>query len=155
MNTGLSDVLNALQGSGITAANFSSLSTFETIMSGAFSSSTLQWTFNLPVSLTNTQATVASLNTLQQKIANLKNGLALLFNITGTQISQQLAQSQTCSFSGLIASATTQAQSLAAAGGVTLGSIVAMSSSTSNVGASPFPTAPPCAVTVTFGVVRN
>ena len=54
------------------------------------------------------------------------------FSIVGTQVSQQLAQSQTCSLSGLIAAATTQAQNLAAASGFTLGAILAMSSSTSN-----------------------
>jgi uncharacterized protein YggE len=130
---------------------------------------TLQWTFSLPVPLTNTKATVASLTTLQQNIAKLNNGLTLSFNIAGTQVSQQLAQSQTCSLTGLIASATTQAQNLAAAGGVTLGPIIALSGSTSNVVSTPpilysgpgyFSSSggtlavPPCAITVEFIIYR-
>jgi Protein of unknown function (DUF541) len=160
ISTGLDDVLTALQGSGITLANFSGVST-----QGQFSSTTLPggqlpppslfWTFNLPVSLTNTKATVASLTTLQQTLSMQNNGLALSFSIVGTQVSQQLAQSQTCSLSALLTSATTQAQSLAAAGGLTLGSILAMSSSTSNVASSPYATAPPCTITVKFNVTRS
>ena len=60
--------------------------------------------------------------TAEHRQAN--NGLTLSFSIVGTQVSQQLAQSQTCSLSSLITAATTQAQSLAAAGGFTLGSIL-------------------------------
>jgi uncharacterized protein YggE len=107
----------------------------------------LQWAFTLPAPLANTKATVASLTTLQTNIANANNGLTLSFSITGTQVSTQLAQSQTCSLTALIASATTQAQSLAAAGGLTLGPILALSSAT----ASP----PPCTVTVKFSVSRD
>jgi len=172
--TGLDDVLAALQGSGITAASFSGLST-----QGTFGATTspggqlpppmLVWTFSLPVPLANTKATVASLTTLEQTIANLNSGLTLSFSIVGTEVSQQLAQSQTCSLSGLIATATTQAQALAAAGSLTLGSILAMSSSTSNVISSPtsifvsgtFTSASigttipaPCAITVKFNVTR-
>jgi hypothetical protein len=158
-NVGLDDVLTALQGSGITVANFSGVSTSQqtfTCAGGSLSPNfALQWTFSLPVPLANTKATAASLTTLQQTIAKQNNGLTLSFSITGTQISQQLAQSQTCSLLALITSATTQAQSLAAAGGLTLGSILALSSSTSNFVASPYATAPACAVTVKFNVTRN
>jgi uncharacterized protein YggE len=61
--------------------------------------------------------------------------------------------------SALLAAATTQAQSLAAAGGFTLGSILAMSSSTSNgvtsPYATPYVTQPSCAITVKFNVTRS
>jgi uncharacterized protein YggE len=168
--TGLDDVITALQGSGITAANFASVSTAQQNLGGARNPLTLLWTFSLSVPLANTKTTVASLTTLQQNIANLNNGLTLSFSIAGTQVSQQLAQSQTCSLSGLIASATTEAQSLAAAGGVTLGPIIAMSGSTSNVLSSPpivyagpgfistsggTLISPPCAVTVKFSIGRH
>jgi len=175
ITTGFDDVLAALQGSGITAANFSGLSTQQgtvgatTLPGGQLPPVMLVWTFSLPVPLANTKATVASLTTLQQTIANLNSGLTLSFSIVGTEISQQLAQSQTCSLSGLIATATTQAQALATAGSLTLGSILAMSSSTSNVISSPTSifvsgsftsasigtTVPaPCAITVKFNVTR-
>ncbi len=92
---------------------------------------------------------------LEQTIGAQNSGLTLSFTISGTQVSPQLAQSQTCSLSNLIASATTQAQSIAAAAGVMLGPINAMSSLTSNVVANPYAAAPPCTITVTFGVTRH
>jgi hypothetical protein len=127
---------------------------------------TIGWTFSLPVPLTNTKTTVATLTTLQQNIAKLNNGMTLSFNIVGTQVSQQLAQSQTCSLSALMVSATTQAQNLATASGLTLGSILALSSATSSVSSgSQLPlevpglvfsaTPPPCTITVKFNVTRN
>jgi uncharacterized protein YggE len=173
INTGLDDVLTALQGSGITAANFSGVNTQgQTIATlGAMPpmpAPTLTWSFTLPAPLANIKATVASLTTVQQNIAKLDNGLVLSFSIIGTQVSQQLAQSQTCSLSGLITAATTQAQSLAAASGLTLGAILALSSSTSSVVsnsqvvangamlATISSSAPaPCAITVKFNVTRN
>jgi uncharacterized protein YggE len=153
--TGLDDVLTALQSSGITAANFSSVNTTQEYVNGSTTVLVLQWTFNLAVPLTNTKATISSLTTLQQNIAMQNNGLVLSFSIAGTQISQQLAQSQTCSLSGLVASATTQAQSLAMAGGLTLGSITALSSSISNFVSNPYSTPAPCSITVTFSLARR
>ncbi len=145
LNTGLDDVVAALQGSGITAANFSGIFSFiSPSQSFGLGQPALQWTFSLPVPLANTKATVAILTTLQQSIAKMNNGLTLAFTIIGTQISQQLAQSQPCSLTSLIASATTQAQNLAtAAGGITLGPIIAMSGATSS-----------CAITVRFSTTR-
>jgi uncharacterized protein YggE len=154
LTTGLDDVVNALAGSGITAANFTSVGT-QINYNGTASSISLQWSFSLTAPLGNTKGTVATLTTLQQNIAKANNGLALSFSIVGTQVSQQLAQSQTCSFPALITSATTQAQSLAAAGGVTLGSILALSSSVSNYVSSPYAALPTCAITVKFNVTRN
>jgi uncharacterized protein YggE len=153
--TGLDDIVAALQGSGITAANLSGLNTTQQYVNGSPSTLALQWTFSLPVPLTNTKATIASLTTIEQTIGAQNNGLTLSFTIVGTQVSQQLAQSQTCSLSNLIASATTQAQGIATAAGVTLGRINAISSSTSNVVANPYATAPPCAITVTFSETRR
>ena len=180
LTTGLDDVLTALQGSGITAANFSGLGTNGTTSllgttgrlgaPGVVATPALIWFFTLPAPLANTKATVATLTTVQQNIAKLNNGLMMSFNLAGTQVSQQLAQSQTCSLSGLIASATAQAQNLAAAGGLTLGAILALSSSTSNAVSSPAnnvsllgyvstvssgAASPPCAITVKFNVTRN
>jgi uncharacterized protein YggE len=157
-STGLDDVLAALQGSGITAANLSGVNTAQQTLSCVGTPSTslmLQWVFSLPVALANTKATVTTLTTLQQNIAKQNSGLMLLFSISGTEVSQQLAQSQACSLSALITSATTQAQTLAAAGGLTLGSILALSGSTSNFVSSPYATPPTCAITVKFNATRN
>lgn len=172
LTSGLDDVLAALQGSGITAANLSGVSTNNqfgapVLPGGQVPAPTLVWSFNLPAPLTNTKTTVSTLTTLQQNIAKANNGLTMSFSIVGTQVSQQLAQSQTCSLPSLITSATAQAQGLAAAGGLTLGAIIALSSSTSNVVSNssyvesgPYistviNSAPaPCAVTVKFSVTR-
>ena len=169
LTTGLDDVLTALAGSGITAANFSGVATQDLYLSSSqMPRLVLEWLFSVTAPLTNTQATVASLTTLQQNIAKANNGLALSFSIAGTQVSQQLAQSQTCSLSSLITSATTQAQALAAAAGLQLGAILALSSCTSSalsssqiVASGPYVstvlngTPPPCAVTVKFNVTRD
>ncbi len=175
INTGLDDVVAALQGSGITAANFSGVNTQGQAIATLGTlppnlTPTLTWSFTLPAPLANIKATVASLTTVQQNIAKLNNGLTMSFSIVGTQVSQQLVQSQTCSLSGLITAATTQAQNLAAASGLTLGAILAMSSSTANsvftptnivsgpgyvstIPGSAVP--PPCTITVKFNVTRN
>jgi uncharacterized protein YggE len=172
-STGLDDVLAALQPAGITIANFSGVSTqvglCPTLLTCTSVQAPVQWVFSLPAPLANTKATVASLTTLQQNIVKANNGFTLSFSIVGTQVSQQLAQSQTCSISSLLTSATTQAQALAAAGGLNLGAILAMSSSTSNVVSSSQGFASfgsfvsgivtsnpaPCAITVKFNVTRN
>ncbi len=150
INTGFDDILAALQGIGVTAANFSSVSTEgQTIATFGTMPPTpapaLVWFFNLPAPLANTKATVASLAALQQNFTQQNNGLTLSFSVTGTQVSQQLVQSQPCSITGLITAATTQAQSLAAASGFTLGGILALSSSTPS----------PCAISVKYNVTRN
>jgi uncharacterized protein YggE len=175
INTSLDDVLAALQGSGITAANLSGVSTQSQAIATLGTipptlAPTLTWSFTLPAPLTNIKATVASLTTVQQNITKMTNGLTMSFSIVGTQVSQQLVQSQTCSLSGLIAAATTQAQNLAATSGFTLGAILAMSSSISNSAFTPTnvfsgpgyistipgsAVPPPCAITVKFNVTRN
>lgn len=169
--TGFEDVLTALQGSGITAANFTGVSTLPQLcatVTCGLSPSPLQWSFGVTAPITNTKATVASLTTLQQNIAKANDGLTMSFSLIGTQVSQQLAASQTCSLSNLITSATTQAQNLANAGGVTLGPVIAMAGSTANVASSqqylpvgPYVSSvlttgpPPCSITVKFGLTRH
>ena len=168
LNTSFNDVLAALQGSGITSANFTGVNTSGLgVITGLPITTrppTVQWTFILPVGLTKTKETVAALTSLQQNIAQNNKSLQLSFAIQGTQVSQQLAQSQTCSASDLISDARAQAQKLANAGGVTLGSILAMSSSvsSSSVAALQFylaadfvsESAVPCTLTVKFAVTR-
>jgi hypothetical protein len=170
IGTSLDDVVAALLGSGITGANFSGFGTQPQLcpISGCGPSTlaTLLWTFNLPAPLSKTKDTVANLTALQQSIAKLNNGMTLSFYVLGTQVSQQQAQSQTCSIPALVAEATTQAQTLAAAGGLTLGAIVAISSAASisspqgflSIGLPYVYSSPalaqPCAITVKFNTTR-
>jgi len=74
ISTGLDDVVAAMQGSGITAANLASVSSQQDIVSRLGSTVTVQWTFNLLAPLANTKTTVASLTALQQNIAKANNG---------------------------------------------------------------------------------
>jgi hypothetical protein len=154
VNTSLNDVVAAVQGAGITLANFSSVSGGPEVYSGWLApvppvpNPVLQWTFRLPVPLADTKDTVASLTSLQQSLQK-NTALRLSFSVQGTQVSQQLVQSQTCSIPDLIADARAQAQKLAAAAGRGVGNILAMAGATSSSAG----TAPAvCSVTVRFAL---
>jgi len=136
----LDDVTSALAGSGITIANFTGVYVYSSLVS--IPANTLTWYFTVPVAFSQMQTEVAALTALQNTIAQLNNGMSLQFTAQGTQVSTQLQQSQTCSVPTLIATATSQAQSLAAAAGLRLGNIVKMSSLTSST--------PVCTMTVEF-----
>lgn len=169
-STSLDDVAAALQGSGITAASFAGVNGNNP---SPYLQPTLSWTFTLSVPFAKQKDTVTSLTALQQTIAQAKSGLTLSFTVAGTQVSTQALQSQTCSLSGLISDAQTQAQSIAAAAGVTVGPVLALSSATSSPASTPIPAAinfvgalsssvyvspnvyaPPCGLTVKFGLFR-
>jgi hypothetical protein len=111
----LFEVVDGLSGLGITSANLSGVDNSN--------ATTLQWNFTLAVPLSNLAATINSLANFQQTSPR-RSLLALTFSVNGTQVSQKLQQSQSCSNSDLISDATTQAQKLAAAAGMTLGPIV-------------------------------
>lgn len=123
--TNLNQVVAALAGVGITATDLTGVENSDP--------STLQWGFTLGVPIASLTATIGSLTTLEQTIGQNNSGLALTFSVNGTQVSQQLQASQTCSNADLIADATAQAQKLAAAAGATLGQILKLS----NVPAAP------------------
>ncbi len=178
LNASLDDVLAAVKGLSITMANFSGV-----VTGGAFGTGIpvvgipgltpaplppLQWVFALPVPFSKMKDTVSALTSLQQSLAQANNGLTLSFQVQGTTVSAALQQSQTCSIPDLIADARAQAQKLADAAGLNLGSILALSGSTS----PPVPNSIPsvqlvgfvssnilttphfCAVTVKFAVTR-
>jgi hypothetical protein len=162
LDKSLDDIIVALQGSGITSANFQGLSAF--FPSGGTGTGTmpppqsLDWSFQLAAPLAKVKDTITTLSSLQAKIAGQNNGLGLSFSIQGTQSS---AQPQACSLADLITNARTQAQNLADGAGVYVGNILAMSSSTTGVvsavglasallGAS----VAPCTLTVKFALLR-
>lgn len=160
LDSSLDDVIAALQDSGITAANFQGLNSFfNTIPGVASPTQTLNWSFQLVTPLAKVKDTITTLSSLQAKIAAQNNGLSLSFSIQGTQSS---AQPAACSLSNLLTNAQTQAQNLANGAGVSVGNILAMSSSTSGVtgvglagvllGAS---YSLPCILTVRFALVRD
>jgi hypothetical protein len=113
----LDSVVAALQPAGITVSQFAGVATAPALAS-------LQWNFTVPVPLSKIKDTVASFNALQQPPAG--NGMSLDFSVTGTQTSAAQLASQPCSNAGLIADATTQAQKLTIAAGLTLGPILGL-----------------------------
>ena len=166
LNTTLDEVVGVLQGSGITAANFTGIAAQASILVPGQTSlaPVIIWDFALNAPLSKIKDTVAQLTTLQQSIAKQNRGLSLIFNVQGAQISQHLQQSQPCVLADLLAKARTQAQNLAGAAGFTLDVIQAMSStvatsvSGSGQGLSVSPlgaAAAPCTVTVKYGLIRN
>jgi hypothetical protein len=167
LNTGLDDVIAALQGAGIGLGNFSGVSMDQQFVSIGPSPQPvpqpmLGWTFVLPVPLSKMKDTAMTLTNLQQTIAQKNAGLALSFYVQGSQVSPQLQQSQTCAFTDLLSDARAQAQKLATASGLNVGTILAMSSSTSTTVANgvvltgyPYISySPVCSMTVKFALGR-
>ena len=144
LTTSLDDVLAAVKGAGITSANFSgvnssaaaqlcsSTGTGTTGTNGSQQPPAEQWAFGLAVPFAQMKATVTSLTSLQQSIVQANSGFTLSFSVQNAQVSTSLLQSQSCNIPALMAEATAQAQKLAAAAGLSLGSILAMSSNTSS-----------------------
>jgi hypothetical protein len=163
-SNGLDDILTAIQTSGITATNLSSLYSLD--------DGTLEWQFTLPVSFAKVQTTAASLVSLQQTIAKSNSGLTLSFSIDGAQVSSALAQSQSCPVSDLVSDAQGRAKKLTDAAGFTVGPILTIDAS-SAIGAAAradffsvptgvflgyvnysAPVPPTCAITVKFRLLR-
>ena len=137
LGTSLDDVVAALRSLGITAANLSGVGSGGQLI-GVISPTPpqmiapmIQWVFALPVPIAKMKDTASAIAGLQKSIAQQNNGLTLSFNVQGTQVSPQLQQSQVCPIPDLLADATAQAQKLAAAAGLSLGVVLAMSSATS------------------------
>jgi uncharacterized protein YggE len=170
MDAALSDVLSALQGSGITAANFAGVATTPQYPypPDEQQQQLLQWAFALPVPLAKTKETSAMLVNLQKSVAQAGNGLKLTFAVQYTQVSQQAQQAQTCPVADLLADARAQAQKLADAAGLGLGGVLAMSTGTATtvysgvvpaqisispyIGSASYYPPMPCILTVKFAV---
>lgn len=167
----LSDILAPLQGIGVTAANLTGVRSIQTfaqlppVNPLVLVQPAVEWTFTLGVPLSQLSNTLTTLAGLQKTIGQNNSGLTLSFQVQGTQVSSQLQQSQNCKLSDVLADARAQAQKLAdAAGGVTLGPILAVSSG--SVGTFSYaalflysqvsvPYAPPgCTLTVKFALIR-
>jgi hypothetical protein len=145
----LDQVLAALQGFGLTQANFSGLS------SGP--GQQVSWGFSLPVAFSDLKSTVAQLSALQTAIAQTNPGLSMSFSVRGTQVSQQSQQSVSCAAADLMADALARAQNMAAAAGQPLAGILSMSSASTAAnpvsGIFSTPTYQPvCSLTATFAL---
>lgn len=124
MNTGLEEVLAALTGSGVAAGNLQGVYSY----TDSKNQTTLDWTFTLPVAISEAKTTIALLEGLRQTIGTRNPGLRLTYQSQGTQVSAQLQRSQQCPLSDLIADARAQAQRLVSgAAGLSVGPILALS----------------------------
>ena len=110
----LDEVLAALAGTGITAANLESV---RSDVEGR-----LQWSFTLPVLFAKVPSTIATLTGLQDGVRGVVNNVS--FGVQGTQVSEQARQAQSCKEADLISDAQAQAQKLAVAAGYSLGPIL-------------------------------
>jgi hypothetical protein len=178
LNTGLDQVVTALQGSGITSANLSSVLTEQQYNGSPVSSTVLMWSFTLAVPISQIQTTITALVNVEQMIVKNNNGLMMIFNLQATQVSQQLLALQTCPVPALMADARAQAQKVAGAVGFGVGPVLAMSNGNSltTVAApsaiavaafispvlgfgqflAPAAAPPPgCSITVKFGLIPN
>ena len=169
LSTTLDDAVAALQGSGITAANFSNVNTVQSAFQSGPNVQTqvqLRWSFTLPADLANMKATAGTLSAVQQSVAGKKNGMSVTISVAGTQVSPRLAQAQTCALTDLLADARAQAQKLASAAGLSVGAVLSISSATgtsasaagtsfgSAVLVAPV-TQPVCSITVKFALGGN
>lgn len=122
----LDQVVAALSGTGITAANFSNLGT----QYGGENQVLLQWGFALTVPIADLKSTVATLNGLALGLSTGNKGFSLSFNVSGTQSSTQSTPS--CAVSDLLSDARAKAQKIATAASRSVGSVLSMSGDATN-----------------------
>ena len=85
INGTLNGAVSALQGSGITAANFSGVGTVQVYSSNGQSPQTvLAWSFSLTVALSDMQSTIGLLSAVQKSIGAQNNGISISFGVSGT-----------------------------------------------------------------------
>jgi uncharacterized protein YggE len=134
MDASLNDVVAVLQNAGITLSNLAGVRTvgpYTLPPSPVPPLTQIEWTFGLPVPISKLGDTSAALRTIQQNVTTGNKGWGLSFNVQGTQVSMALQQSQVCSYPDLIADARAQAQKMAAAAGMNVGNVLAISSGVS------------------------
>ncbi|PWU09807.1 MAG: hypothetical protein C5B51_05580 [Terriglobia bacterium] len=135
---GLDDILKALAGSGITAANLAGIRTAANpVQSVPQPQMMLFWSFRLIVPLSKVKDTTAMLSSLQQTLP--KPDFSLSFGVQGTQASG--AATTPCNYGELFNQARTEAQKIAGAAGLSAGAIIGINTSV-----------PSCAITVRYAL---
>ncbi len=129
----LEQIVNALSGVGVTAANLKYVFGL-----GDFQSN-VQWTFQLTVPLAQLESTTAALAALGKSLSQNSSGFTLSFNVSGTQFSGQA--SSNCNFAALLSQARAQAQQIAGAAGLQTGGVTGLSAATAA-----------CSLTATFAI---
>ena len=150
----LDDVLGALQGTGLSASNFSSVSSVNQY-DFAYNPANqgLIWSFQLAVPLANIKSQMAAFQSLAASLSQGQIPLNLSYTVSGPQVSAK-AQVQSCTLADLVSSARSKAQQIAGAANRSAGSVAALSSSVSTMIGSSATTPyviPACSLTATFG----
>ena len=129
-DAGLDDVLAKLNGTGITAANLTSVSQVlgSTAAAGGPYS---EWMFSVQVPFSNLKSTLAALIQAQASLGQISGSNALSYYISGTQVSADAQAAQPCPFTALVSDARRQADTMAAAAGMRTGAITTVSDGTS------------------------
>lgn len=134
-DVGLDVILGALQPVGITMGNFASVANVQSLSVTPAPPQPqpppVEWAFALPVPLAKLKDAAAALTALQSTIGQDGSGLKLSFSVQGAQVAPETQQAQSCVLTDVLADARAQAQRLANAAGLMLGSVLAMSGSTS------------------------
>jgi hypothetical protein len=143
----LSSVVAAVQSVGITQANFTGVSTFTSLFSvGTLTN--LTWSFRLVAPLSQMKSVIDQLNALVITVGKANSGLAVSFSVQQIDVSQKLADAQTCPASDLLNDAKAQAQKMADVAQLTLGNLLALSVPTKVAGS-----VPTCTITAKFAAV--
>jgi Protein of unknown function (DUF541) len=139
------DAVAALAGTGITAANFTSVSSSTQFATSpaATQQTILQWTFNLTVAIGDLKTTVSQLSAAQANTAKKNNGFSVSFGVQSTTVSDQQLASKPCPISDLLADARAQAQKVGSASNLNVGAILSMA-------APVIANTPACSLTVKF-----
>ena len=150
------DVIAALQGSGITLANFTSVTSWQ-VVNGPQATMVLRLFFTLPAAVASMRSTIGLLAAVQKSMVQSKPAFSMSFGVQGTQVSQQAQQTQPCSLPDLVADARAQAQKMAGAASASVGAVLAMTSATvvTDPASSLFAQAslsPVCGLTVKFAL---
>lgn len=128
MNSGLDDITAALQQAGISGATFTGVNTIVIYAARPASpQSQMQWSFTVTAPLAKLKDTFTALLSAQQALAKATPAFGLAFYGGGTFVSPQLQQSTTCPEADLLKDAQTEAQKVAAAAGVSAGSVLSLS----------------------------
>ena len=133
---GLDDISGALTGAGISGTSFTGVYTTDIYSPTKNPQTALVWSFTLTTPLVKLSSTLSQILSAQQSISGNNSGLTLTFYVEGMQVSQQLQQSQPCSQAVLLSDAQSWAKQVAAAAGVSVGSILSMAEGGGAVGAS-------------------
>lgn len=127
-HSGLDDIATALQQAGIAGATFTGVNTNGIYDPSATSGqSQINWSFTLTTPLAKLKGTFTALLSAQQALAKASPAFGMAFFGGGTLVSPQLQQSLTCPEADLLNDARSAAQKLAAAAGVSAGSILSLS----------------------------